>query len=161
MAFDQGQALAKFGDLPGARDALEEASLRLDPEQFSAHLLLGAAYLRLNSAEAADDQFEIALLLQPKSVEAQLGAAGAGDWRRRLRRCGSTIAAIAEDTPKWNANAFRLLAQAYNGMGKEEEADRAEHRAKLLEQGPVHWTPESTPLDPLLGKWFGWRVRSR
>lgn len=133
VAFDQGQALAKFGDLPGARDALE-ASLRLDPEQFSAHLLLGAAYLRLNSAEAADDQFEAALLLQPKSVEAQLGAAEAqigegsfGDAVQQLQR-------LLKIHPM-NANAFRLLAQAYNGMGKKEEADRAEHRAKLLEQG--------------------------
>jgi cytochrome c-type biogenesis protein CcmH/NrfG len=49
----------------------------LDPGQFSAHLLLGTAYLRLKSAQAADDQFEAALLLQSKSVEAQLGAAEA------------------------------------------------------------------------------------
>jgi choline-sulfatase len=140
VAFDEGQALAKSGDLPGARDALE-ASLKLDAEQFSAHLLLGTAYLRLKSAEAADDQFEAALLLQPKSVEAQLGAAEAQIGEGSFGDAVQQLEQLLKIHPT-NANAFRLLAQAYNGMGNKEEANRAERRAKLLEQGRAG-TPES------------------
>jgi choline-sulfatase len=145
VAFDEGKALAKSGDLPGARDALE-ASLKLDPGQFSAHLLLGAAYLSLKSAEAADDQFEAALLLKPKSVEAQLGAAeaqiaegGFGDALQQLEH-------LLKIHPR-NADALRLLAQVYNGLGNREEAARAEHRATLIEQGRV-LGPGKPPSEP-------------
>ncbi|HMH05224.1 MAG TPA: tetratricopeptide repeat protein, partial [Terriglobales bacterium] len=59
-------------DLAGAREALE-ASLQLTPGQFPARLLLGQVYLGLKDPKSAEDQFEAALLLQPKSAEAQLG----------------------------------------------------------------------------------------
>jgi tetratricopeptide (TPR) repeat protein len=145
VAFDEGQALAKSGDFPGARDALE-ASLKLDPGQFSAHLLLGTAYLRLKSAEAADDQFEAALLLQPKSVEAQLDTAEAQIGEGRFGDGVQQLKQLLKIHPM-NANAFRLLAHAYNGMGNKEEADRAEHRAKLLEQGQRQ-NPGKPPFGP-------------
>jgi cytochrome c-type biogenesis protein CcmH/NrfG len=71
-AFYEGQAREKTGDFAGARDALE-ASLKLTPGQFPARLLLGQVYLALKDPKNAEDQFEAALLLQPKSAEAHLG----------------------------------------------------------------------------------------
>jgi choline-sulfatase len=72
IAFDEGQALEKTGDLPGAREALT-ASLKLAPSQFLARLLLGQVYLRLKDPKAAEDQFEAALLLHPRDRQAELG----------------------------------------------------------------------------------------
>src|SRR5437667_4658472 len=63
-AFDYGRALELSGDLPGARDALQ-ASLKLNPHQFAARLLLGRIHLKLSESKAAEDQFEAAVLLQP------------------------------------------------------------------------------------------------
>jgi choline-sulfatase len=75
-AFYEGQARERIGDFTGARDALE-ASLKLNPGQFPARLLLGQVYLGLKDPKNAEDQFEAALLLQPKSAEAQKGLAQA------------------------------------------------------------------------------------
>jgi len=75
-AFHLGQAQEKIHDLNGARDALE-TSLKLQPGQFQARLLLGEVYLGLKDAKAAEDQFEAALLLQSRSLEAQRGLAQA------------------------------------------------------------------------------------
>jgi arylsulfatase A-like enzyme len=82
-AFYEGQAREKNGDLAGARDALE-ASLKLTPGQFPARLLLGQVYLGLKDANNAADQFEAALLLVPKSAEAQRGLTQA----QRLQKSG-------------------------------------------------------------------------
>jgi choline-sulfatase len=129
-AFYEGQALEKTGNLAGARDALE-ASLKLTPGQFPARLLLGQVYLGLKDPKAAEDQFEAALLLQPKSVEAQLGGA-----RAQIAQ-GSFADAVSQLEPlskahSDNAEVFALLAQAYRGMGRREEAQQAEDRIKLL-----------------------------
>jgi choline-sulfatase len=133
IAFNEGQALERSGDLSGARDALE-ASLKLVPEQFSARLLLGNVYIKLKKSQAAEDQFEAALLLQPKSVEAQLGDAEAQIGEGSFAGAVQQLEQVLKAHPN-NAKAFRLIAQAYSGMGREEEADRTRHRAKLLEYG--------------------------
>ena len=68
----------------GARDALE-ASLKLSPEQFPARLLLGQVYLGLRDPKNAEDQFEAALLSQPKSAEAQRGLTKAQQLQKPAR----------------------------------------------------------------------------
>src|SRR5262249_24519184 len=72
LAFHEAQAREKTGDTNGAREALAD-SLKLDPIRFSARLLLGQIYLKLEDLRAAQDQFEAALLLQPGDDSAQLG----------------------------------------------------------------------------------------
>jgi predicted Zn-dependent protease len=129
-AFYEGQALERIHDLPGARDALE-ASLKLTPGQFEARLLLGRVYLELKNPQAAEDQFEAALLLQSKSVEAQIGVAKAqiaeGNWVGAARELEPLTKSQAK-----NAEVFELLAQAYAGLGRTADAQRAEVRAKAL-----------------------------
>src|SRR3989440_2232344 len=75
-ALEYGRALELSGDLPGARDAMQ-ASLRLNAHQFAARLALGRVYLHLNDLNAAEDQFETAVLLEPGSSEAQIDLAKA------------------------------------------------------------------------------------
>jgi predicted Zn-dependent protease len=119
-----------MGDLAGARDALE-ASLKLTPGQLPARLLLGQVYLGLKDPKAAEDQFEAALLVQADSVEAQLGVAKAqiaeGNFADAVQQLEPLSKAQAE-----NADVFELLARAYTGLGKNEEAQKAATRATSL-----------------------------
>jgi choline-sulfatase len=129
-AFYRGQALEKTHDLPGARDALE-ASLKLMPGQIGARLLLGQVYLALKNAKAAEDQFEAILLLRPSSIEGRLGLSKAQIAEEHFNEAAQQLEALSKLQPR-NADAFDLLAQAYSGLGKQAEAQRAEARAKLL-----------------------------
>src|SRR5438552_3222122 len=63
IAYDYGRALELSGVLVGARYALQ-ASLKLNPKQLAARLLLGQIWLKSNDPKAAEDEFEAALPLQ-------------------------------------------------------------------------------------------------
>ena len=86
-AFELGEAMAKSGDLAGARDALE-ASLKLLPSQIPARLLLGHVYLQLKDVKNAEDQFEAALLVDSENTGGRMGLAEAQiaaiEFRRRV-----------------------------------------------------------------------------
>jgi choline-sulfatase len=60
-----GEALSATQDLPGAIEALK-STLKIDPKQYHARLLLGELYLRSNDPVAAQDQLEAASLLNQK-----------------------------------------------------------------------------------------------
>lgn len=126
-AFELGQALEKSGDLPGARDALE-SSLKLAPGQILARVLLGRVYLRLNDAKNAEDQFEAAQLVDSNQVEARLGLAEAQLQQSKFADALPDLEALTNADPR-NAAALRLLARAYRGMGREQDAKQAEARA--------------------------------
>jgi choline-sulfatase len=129
-AFYAGQALQKSGDLASARDVLE-ISLKLVPGQFEARLLLGGVYEGLKDFKAAEDQLEAALLLQPASVEAQLALAAAQIDDGNFADAAQQLEPLSKAQPK-TAEVFELLAKAYSGLGKSEEAHRADQRATLL-----------------------------
>src|SRR5579864_2637441 len=129
-SYEAGQALEKSGDLPGARDALE-TSLKLMPGQFDARLLLGRVYLRLNNTKAAEDQFEAALLIKPEDVEAQLALADAQIVDGKFAEATNQLEDLAKSNPN-KPEIFDLLAKAYAGLGKAQEAERAGAHAKLL-----------------------------
>src|SRR3989475_1000497 len=131
-AFEAGQALEKTDDLGGARDALE-ASLKLQPSQLPARLLLGQVYLRLNEPKAADDQFEAALLIEPKSVEAQIGAVKTQIAQGNFDDAVQQVEGGSKMHPD-NVEVFETLAEAYTGAGKREDAQQAESRAKQLQK---------------------------
>src|SRR6266550_2090175 len=131
-AFYEGQALQKVGNLAGARDALE-ASLKLTPGQFPARLLLGEVYLGLKDTTAAEDQFEAAQLLQPENEEAQLGSAKVKIASGHFKNAVAQLEPLSKSHPN-NAETFELLAQAYRGIGKNEDAQNAETRAILLRE---------------------------
>jgi choline-sulfatase len=133
-AFYAGQAMQKLNDLAGARDALE-TSLKLMPGQFPARLLLGQVYLALKDPKAAEDQLEAALLLQPENVEAQLALAAAQIADGKFAEAAQQLEPLSKLQPK-NAEVFELLAKAYSGLGKTEDAHRADARAKLLQSKP-------------------------
>jgi tetratricopeptide (TPR) repeat protein len=131
-AFEWGEAAEKSGDWAGARDALE-ASLKLAPSQMSARLQLGQVYLQLKDAKKAEDQFEAALLVDSNSSDGQLGLAEAEIQQSNFAGALPDLEAFTKADPR-NVKALRLLAQAYRGLGKEQDAKRAEARAAALEK---------------------------
>jgi choline-sulfatase len=134
VALNQGKALKKTGNLTGAREALE-ASLKQLPAQFPARLLLGEVYLGLKDGKAGEDQFEAALLLQPNSVEAQLGVAKAQILEGNFSEALQQLQPLSKSQPN-NAEVFDLLGQSYTGLGNAKDATRATNRAKLLQKKP-------------------------
>lgn len=130
VAFEYGRALDLSNDLPGARHALQE-SLKLNSEQPAARILLGQVFLKSNDPKAAEDEFATALLLQPASVEGQIGLAKA---LLRQKKFGDA-ADLLEDSVRSsgnNADLFELLAQAYTGLGRPRPARAAKDKARQI-----------------------------
>jgi choline-sulfatase len=130
-AFEYARALELSGDLSGARDVLL-ASLKLNPDQFDARLGLGRVYLGLHDSNAAEEQFEAAVLLQPGNSEAQISLAKTLIHRKKFAEAAELLEAVAEASSR-NPEIFELLSEAYAGLGRRQEAQRAQLRAKALE----------------------------
>jgi arylsulfatase A-like enzyme/thioredoxin-like negative regulator of GroEL len=130
-ALYEGQALEKSGDLAGARDALE-TSVKLNPKQSSdARILLGQVYLGLKNGKAAEDQFEAALLMEPGRVDGRIGIAKAQILDHGYADALQQLVPLSKQ-PTATVEIFELMAQAYAGLGKSAEAERARLRAKEL-----------------------------
>jgi arylsulfatase A-like enzyme/Flp pilus assembly protein TadD len=130
-AFELGEAMEKSGDWPGARDALE-SSLKLSPSQMPARLLLGRVYLQLKDAKNAADQFEAALLVDSNNSDGRLGLAEAQIQQSDYAGALPDMEAFTKANPR-NAAALRLLARAYRGLGREQDAKRTEEQAGAVE----------------------------
>jgi predicted Zn-dependent protease len=131
-ATEYGRALEMSGDLPGARDVLQ-ASLKVNPEQFAARLSLGRVYLRLNDAKAAEVQFEAAVLLQPGSAEAQIDLAKALIRQKKFADAVELLEPVAGFSSA-DAEMFEVLAGAYTGLGRRQDAQRAQSQARALQK---------------------------
>ncbi|HLX82756.1 MAG TPA: sulfatase-like hydrolase/transferase [Terriglobales bacterium] len=131
-AFELGEAMQKSGDWAGARDALE-SSLKLAPSQMPARLMLGHVYLQLKDAKNAADQFEAALLVDSNNSDGRLGLAQAQIEQSDFAGALPDLEALTKSEPR-NAEAWRLLARAYRGLGKEADAKRAEAQVVVLEK---------------------------
>ncbi len=129
-AFELGEARGKSGDWAGARDALE-SGLKLSPSQISARLLLGHVYLQLKDAKNAEDQFEAALLVDSNNSDGRLGLAEAQIEQSDFAGALPDLEAFTKSDPR-NAAALRLLARAYRGLSREQDAKRAEEQAGAL-----------------------------
>ncbi len=131
-AFEYGRALELSGDLPKALDALQ-ASLKLNPNQFAARLSLGRVYLSLNELKEAEDQLEAAVLLQPGSAEAQIGLAKALIRQKKFAEALELLEPLAGASSN-DPEEFQLLSEAYAGLGRRQDAERAASRAKALQK---------------------------
>ena len=114
-----------------ARCAGIEPETRAQPDACAAEL--GRVYLQLKDAKNAQDQFEAALLVDSENTEGRLGLAEAQILQSDFAGALPDLQALTKSDPK-NAAALRLLARAYRGLHKEQEAKRAEERAAALEK---------------------------
>jgi choline-sulfatase len=131
-AFELGEAMEKAGNWPGARDALE-SSLKLAPGQMPARLLLGRVYLQLKDAKNAEDQFEAALLVDSNNTDGRVGLAEAQIQQSNFAAAVSDLEALVKSDSR-NPAALHLLARAYRGLGREEEAKHADEKAATLQK---------------------------
>ena len=132
VALEYARALELSGDRSGARDVLL-VSLKLNPDQFEARLALGQVYLGMSDSNAAVEQFEAAVLLQPGNSEAQIHLAKTLIRRRKFAEAVELLEAVAEPSNR-NPEIFELLSEAYAGLGRRQDAQRAHLRAKTLEE---------------------------
>jgi predicted Zn-dependent protease len=87
----------------------------------------------LNDWKAAEDQFEAAVLLQPGSSEAQIDLAKALVRRKKFSDAVELLEPVAGSSTS-DPEVFVLLAEAYAELGRREDAQRAELRAKALQK---------------------------
>ena len=119
--------MIQAGDFAAAKSALE-TSLKRNPGQYRARFLLGSTLLALHEFPAAQDQLEAALLLQPtfearkKLAEVLLEQGKFAEAREQLEQ--------AIMVQHGSADAYELLARAYDGLGDTKSASNARSRAR-------------------------------
>jgi arylsulfatase A-like enzyme/cytochrome c-type biogenesis protein CcmH/NrfG len=131
LALDYARAQESDGDLSGASATLE-ATLKADPNQFPARLLLGRVYFRAGDSNAALDQLEDAALLEPESVEAKTSLSQVLLSEKKFADVVELLEPVATSSSN-NADVFECLAQAYRGLGRTKEAQRSAVRVKALQ----------------------------
>jgi predicted Zn-dependent protease len=87
----------------------------------------------LNDLNAAEDQFESAVLLEPGSSEAQIELAKALIRQKKFADAVELLELVAGASNR-DPETFELLAQAYIGAGRRQDAQSAELRAKALQK---------------------------
>jgi Tfp pilus assembly protein PilF len=90
-------------------------------------------YLQLKDAKNAEDQFEAALLVDSNNSDGRLGLAEAQIQQFDFAGALPDLEAFTKSDPR-NASALRLLARGYRGIGREQDAKRAEEQAGALEK---------------------------
>jgi predicted Zn-dependent protease len=95
-------------------------------------LLLGEVFLELKNPKRAQDQFEAASLLDPSSVQAQLGVARAQIAEGDASSAVKQLSALSDQSK--SPEILDVLAEAFRSMGNEKQAQQAAGRAKLLRQ---------------------------
>ncbi|HKD52199.1 MAG TPA: sulfatase-like hydrolase/transferase [Candidatus Acidoferrum sp.] len=113
-----------------ARVALEKL-VQLDDKSLVARLLLGRVDLNSKNPQAAEHEFEAAVLLQPGNMEAQFGLAKALLGEKKYADAVDLLEEITKSGTK-NPEAFELLAQAYTGLGKPVLAKQAADQASTI-----------------------------
>jgi len=71
--------------------------------------------------------------LQPGNSEAQIHLAKTLIRRRKFTEAVELLEAVAEPSNR-NPEIFELLSEAYAGLGRRQDAQRAHMRAKTLEE---------------------------
>jgi len=129
-ALDYARGLRLNHDLAEARAVLE-SSLKKNPQQFAALLLLGRIYFESGDADSALDKLEDAALLEPDNVEAKTSLAKIFLSQKKFGDVVELLEPLATAASK-DADVFALLARAYSGLRRPEDARRAEGRARAL-----------------------------
>jgi len=134
--YQLGIALFETGDIPGAITQLEVAVSR-SPQWPEALFLLGTAYARADRVPDAISKYKKVIELRPKHYGAYLLLG------RALTISGDTEAAIAPlnkaiELQPDSAEPHRFLADAYDQLGRKQDAQRERATAQRLRGGNKH-----------------------
>lgn len=135
-ALDYSRSLSLNGELSAARAVLLK-SLKLNPNQIDARVLLGQLNLKSSNYKSAENQFESALQLNPASAEAQIGLAKALLGEKKFSDAAEMLQASASSGGE-SLELLDLLAQAYRAQGKIRQAKQAEEKAQNLKTASHH-----------------------
>ena len=124
---DYARALSLTKDFVEARAVLEE-SLKANPKQPEAQILLARVYFRLNNRSAATDQLASAVLSDPGNTKVISEAAKTLIDEGEFALALELLEPIAR--PSNNRDLLQLLAKAYRGLGRAADAQRTELKAK-------------------------------
>jgi predicted Zn-dependent protease len=127
VAMDYARALILIQDFAAAQAVLEQ-SLKVDPKQPEALILLAKAQFRLNHRTDAKDQLASAVLSDPGDTkiigEVAKLLVDEGEFEQALE----LLEPITESSN--DREMFHLLGQAYRGLGRMRDAERVELQAK-------------------------------
>ena len=112
--------LIQLGDIPKAKAALQKA-IAMDGKHARARTLLGIAYFRENSTDAAIQELQKAVTLNPTSQTARYTLATAFLQKEAWSLAIDTLKALIEIDP-FHAKAHFSLGTAYRRIGKIEAA---------------------------------------
>jgi tetratricopeptide (TPR) repeat protein len=129
----QGVSLMREGKTAEALDLFGRAQ-RLDPNGFKPHYYIASALERLGEPDSAGVEYQAALRINPKYVEALTG------YGKLLRKQGKKDEGTAklEQAVKYDAKdapALYALGQAYLEDKKYDDAERIMRKGTLLKQG--------------------------
>ena len=129
----QGVSLLQQGKTAEALDLFSRAQ-RLDPNGYKPHYYIASALERLAEPDSAAIEYQTALRINPKYVEALTG------YGKLLRKQGkkddgtAKLEAAVKQDPK-DAPALYALGQAYLEDKKFDDAERVMRKGTLLKQG--------------------------
>ncbi|HKO22002.1 MAG TPA: tetratricopeptide repeat protein, partial [Candidatus Eisenbacteria bacterium] len=129
----QGIQLLRDGKTAEALDLFSRAQ-RLDPNGFKPHYYIASALERMNEPDSAAVEYQTALRINPKYVEALTG------YGKLLRKQGkkeegtAKLDAAVKQDPK-DAPALYALGTAYLEDKKYDDAERIMRKGTLLKQG--------------------------
>jgi len=117
---DLGELKLSRLDSQGGVSALETA-VRVDPNQSQGHNMLGAAFTRVGRATEAEQQFELALKLDPGNVNARYNLVFSLVKAGRLEDASANIKQVVAAYPE-DSRAHNLWGEVLMQQGKSVEA---------------------------------------
>ena len=129
----QGVSLMREGKTAEALDLFSRAQ-RLDPNGYKPHYYIASALERLGEPDSAQVEYQTALRINPKYVEALTG------YGKLLRKQGkkdegtAKLEAAVKEDPK-DAPALYALGMSYLEDKKYDDAERVMRKGTLLKQG--------------------------
>jgi len=118
----QGSALQDVGDSPGAIAALKKA-IEVDPNDFEAHLNLGAILLKERDLEGARRYLERARQLNPGSNLARYEMARLKRTEGNLEAAVKDFEKVVQDDPDWPQPHIELSA-LYFRLNRQEDGEK-------------------------------------
>ncbi|MFM7426049.1 MAG: tetratricopeptide repeat protein, partial [Elainella sp.] len=135
----QGTVHCNSGDWAAAILACEAALKQLEPQAYSAYLILGRSLQQQQQFAAAETAYRKAALLQPKSAEVQARLGSVFADQQRWHDATQFYQLALQLDPKF-AGAYWKLAEIWQQLGAEEQALVCLHQAYSLRP---NWGSES------------------
>ena len=129
-----GLAYVRLGDLPKAVAAFERG-VRLNPNATSARLNLGAIYLEYLNYRGAEQQYKVALQLEPQNLEALTGYALSLEGRREPKKAADLYEKVLAKAPERHAILCRLAIIYGNKPFNDDDKALALWKRYLKESG--------------------------